>query len=297
MIAFPGSVGSLAAPKRSRAPRARRALALAMLCLAAFFAFLAAPMRAETMRLAVTTSFANSGLSDVLLPQILKDTGIEVQLLIVGTGQALRLGAAGDVDAVLVHAREAEERFIAQGDGLHRREIMFNDFVIVGPAGDPAKLAGASDVLQAMRRIADAGENGQAIFVSRGDDSGTHKRELALWAAAGLPAPPQGAWYRASGQGMGATLNMAVAMNAHTLSDRASWLFFANKGDLALLYEGDPRLRNQYAYIPVNPERHPNVRIDLAMKLEDWLLSDTARKLIDGYRIGDAHPFTYNARP
>ena len=281
---------------RGRSPAARAWGAIAILA-ALVLLFAAAPMRADTMRMAVTTSFANSGLADVLLPRIEKDTGIEVQLLIVGTGQALRLGAAGDVDAVLVHARAAEERFIAEGHGTHRREIMYNDFVLLGPKADPAGLADAPDAPTAMRRIAAAGESGQAVFVSRGDDSGTNKRELALWAEAGLPSPPEAPWYRASGQGMGATLNIAAAMNAHTLSDRASWLFFANKGDLAILFAGDPRLRNQYAYIPVNPARHPHVKHDLALKLEQWLLSDTARALIDGYRIGDVHPFTYNAQP
>lgn len=247
-------------------------------------------LAAEVMRMAVTTSFENSGLARVLLPAIKRDTGIEVQLLVVGTGQALAMGARGDVDAVLVHARKAEEAFVAACDGLHRREIMYNDFVIVGPAADPAKVAGATTAAEAFERIARA----RAPFVSRGDDSGTNKRELALWKAAGIT--PSGSWYRPVGAGMGAALNTARAMEAYTLSDRGSWLAFGNKGDLALLFAGDPALVNQYTYIPVNPQKHPNVRADLALKLEDWLTSPAAKALIDGYRINGERLFTFDAR-
>ncbi len=245
-----------------------------------------------TLRMAVTTSFENSGLSHVLLPRIKADTGIEVQLIVVGTGQALRLGAAGDVDAVLVHARAAEEKFLAAGHGTHRREIMYNDFVLIGPRDDPAGAAGASSATDALLRVRAA----RAPFVSRGDDSGTNKKELALWKAAGV-GTPSGGWYRPVGAGMGAALNVASGMNAYVLSDRASWLKFANKGDLALLYSGDPVLFNQYAYIPVNPARHPDVKSALAARLEDWLTSDRARELIDGYRLDGERLFTFNARP
>ncbi len=251
--------------------------------------WMASSALAEDMKMAVTTSFANSGLADVLLPQIAEDTGIEVHLLIVGTGQALRLGQAGDVDAVLVHARAAEEAFVAEGSGTHRREIMYNDFVVIGPAADPAKIAGSGSAADALRAI----EGAKAAFVSRGDDSGTHKKELSLWASADVA--PEGDWYRAVGAGMGAALNTASGMNAYILSDRASWLKFGNKGDLALLYAGDPVLFNQYAYMPVNPAKHPHVNIDAATKLEAWLTGDTAHKLIDDYRINGEKLFTFNA--
>jgi len=252
-------------------------------------ALLATAAPAETLRMAVTTSFYNSGLSEVLLPEIKADIGLDVELIVVGTGQALRLGEAGDVDAILVHARAAEEAFLAAGFGTHRREIMYNDFVFVGPAGDPAQVATAQSAAEALQNIATA----QAPFVSRGDDSGTHKKELALWSTA--ETTPQGAWYRAAGSGMGATLNVASGMNAYTFTDRASWLNFGNKGDLALLYAGDPALFNQYAYIPVNPARWSHVRTDLALKLENWLTGDKAKTLINSYTINGENLFTFNA--
>ncbi|MBC7141242.1 MAG: substrate-binding domain-containing protein [Rhodobacteraceae bacterium] len=253
--------------------------------------WLATTAGAEEMKMAVTTSFANSGLAEILLPQIEKDTGITVELLVVGTGQALKLGAAGDVDAVLVHARAAEEKFIADGNATHRREIMYNDFIVVGPSGDPAGAKAATKATEAFASIAEA----KAPFVSRGDDSGTHKAELAIWDAAGVN--PEGDWYKAVGQGMGAALNTAAGMNAYIFADRASWLNFGNKGDLALLFEGDPALFNQYAYLPVNPEKHPHVKADAAKALEDWLTSDTAKGLIEGYTIAGQQLFTFNAQP
>jgi tungstate transport system substrate-binding protein len=251
--------------------------------------WLATAAGAEELKLAVTTSFANSGLAEVLLPEIRKDTGIEVQLLVVGTGQALKLGEAGDVDAVLVHAKAAEEEFVAAGYATHRREIMYNDFVVVGPVADPAGTKAATSAMEAFALI----EEAQAPFVSRGDDSGTHKAELSIWASAGIE--PAGEWYRAVGQGMGAALNTAAGMDAYILSDRASWLNFENKAGLGLLYEGDPALFNQYAYLPVNPEKQPHVKADAAKALEDWLVSDKARGLIEGYRIGDQQLFHFNA--
>jgi tungstate transport system substrate-binding protein len=247
--------------------------------------------QADTMKMAVTTSFANSGLADVLLPEIAADTGIEVQLLIVGTGQALKLGEQGDVDAVLVHSRAAEEAFVEGGYGTHRREIMYNDFVIIGPSSDPADSGAADAATGALAAIAGA----EADFVSRGDDSGTHKMELRLWNAAGVDLT--GDWYKAVGQGMGAALNTASGMNAYILSDRASWLNFGNKGDLAIVFEGDPVLFNQYAYLPVNPELHAHVRNDLAQQLEDWLTSDRAAELINGYEIAGQQLFVFNAQP
>ncbi|MDU8929350.1 substrate-binding domain-containing protein [Alisedimentitalea sp. MJ-SS2] len=246
---------------------------------------------ADQMKLAVTTSFHNSGLSDILLPAIKEDLGLEVQLLVVGTGQALKLGAAGDVDAILVHSREAEEKFLAAGNGTHRREIMYNDFVFIGPKTDVAGVATATDARDALSKIA----NAAAVFVSRGDESGTHKKELSLWKAAGKDAGKFGSWYRAVGAGMGKALNTASGMNAYIMSDRASWLNFGNKGDLALLFSGDPVLFNQYAYIPVNPAMHGHVKNDLAVRLEAWLVSDTAKTLINDYKINGETLFVFNA--
>jgi tungstate transport system substrate-binding protein len=252
---------------------------------------LTATAMAEDLKLAVTTSFANSGLAEILLPAIAEDTGINVQLLVVGTGQALELGANGDVDAVLVHSKAAEEKWLAEGNGTHRREIMYNDFVVVGPAADPAGAGGAESATGAFTAIATV----KAPFVSRGDDSGTHKAELAIWKAAGIA--PEGDWYKSVGQGMGAALNTAAGLDAYILSDRASWLNFANKAGLALLFQGDPALFNQYAYLPVNAEKYPSVRADLAAKLEDWLVSDRARGLIEGYQIEGQQLFHFNATP
>ena len=250
---------------------------------------LASASHAENLKMAVTTSFYNSGLSEILLPEIKADLDLDVELIVVGTGQALRLGEAGDVDAILVHARAAEKKFLAGGFGTHRREIMYNDFVFIGPSNDPANISDAENAVVALTSIATT----EAPFVSRGDDSGTHKKELTLWAGAELP--PEGAWYRAAGSGMGATLNVASGMNAYTFSDRASWLNFGNKGELSLLFSGDPVLFNQYAYIPVNPERWPHVKTDLAAQLEDWLTSEKAAGLIDNYTINGEHLFTFNA--
>ena len=250
---------------------------------------IAGAVQAETLRMAVTTSFENSGLAKVLRPAIETDTGIEVQLLVVGTGQALRLGAAGDVDAVLVHARKAEEKFIAEGHATHRTEIMYNDFVFIGPESDPAGVADATSATQALKAIAAA----QADFVSRGDDSGTNKKELSLWAAAGIA--PQGDWYKPVGAGMGKALNVAAGMGAYIMSDRATWLKFGNKGDLALLNAGDPALFNQYAYLPANPDKGDHIKADAADTLEGWLTSARAQALIDGYRLRGERLFTFNA--
>ncbi len=254
---------------------------------------LAQTAAAETVRMAVTTSFHNSGLADVLLPEIAADTGLDVQLLVVGTGQAIRLGEAGDVDAVLVHARAAEEAFVAQGYGLYRREIMFNDFILVGPAADPAGLREAGSAAEALKLVATA----EAPFVSRGDDSGTHKRELSLWEAAGLDPVTFGPWYRAVGAGMGAALNTATAMDAYILADRASWLNFKNRADRTVVFEGDPALFNQYALLPVNPARHAHVKAEAVAALESWLTSDKAKGLINGYQIEGQTLFTFNAQP
>ncbi len=233
----------------------------------------------ETLRMAVTTSFANSGLAEELLPAIAEDLGIDVQLVIVGTGQALRLGAAGDVDAVLTHAPQAEMAFVAVGHALRRVEIMANDFVLIGPAGDPAGISDATSAAAAFAAI----ESVRAPFVSRGDDSGTHIAEMALWEAAGLV--PQGGWYRPVGAGMGAALNIAAAMDAYILSDRATWLSFGNPEGLVMLFAGDPVLFNQYTYMAVNPAKGPHIRADAAARLEAWLGGPRAHDLITGFTV------------
>ncbi|MEM1129553.1 MAG: substrate-binding domain-containing protein [Pseudomonadota bacterium] len=255
-------------------------------------AAMASPLQAsDVLRMAVTTSFHNSGLAEVLLPEIQEDLGLRVDLLVVGTGQALRLGEAGDVDAILVHSRAAEDAFVAAGHGTHRREIMYNDFIIVGPTGDPANVRDTERAVDAFQSIA----SNQADFVSRGDDSGTHKKETSLWNEAGLDPAAFPGWYKAVGAGMGAALNTASGLGAYIMSDRASWLNFGNKGDLALLFAGDPALFNQYAYLPVNPERHPHVQADLAAELESWLTSPRSAELIDGYTIDGEALFVFNA--
>ncbi|PSL18705.1 substrate-binding domain-containing protein [Shimia abyssi] len=253
--------------------------------------WMASLVQADEMKMAVTTSFHNSGLSDVLLPEIEKDLDLRVQLLVVGTGQAIRLGQAGDVDAILVHSKTAEEAFVADGYGTHRTEIMYNDFVLIGPAADPADIATATSAADALSRIATA----QTPFVSRGDDSGTHKKEQSLWDTANV-SDRDVVWYKEAGAGMGATLNTASGLNAYILSDRASWLKFGNKGDLALLYSGDPILFNQYAYLPVDPARHDHVMSDQAARLENWLTSPRAQALIDGYTLNGETLFTFNAK-
>jgi len=249
---------------------------------------------AETVRVAVTTSFHNSGLAEVLLPEIRADLDLDVELLVVGTGQALRLGEAGDVDAVLVHSRAAEEAFVADGYGTHRREIMYNDFVVIGPAEDPSGVAAADGIDGALAAIA----AGDVPFVSRGDDSGTHRRERSLWPLAGVdPATADPSWYREAGAGMGATLNTAAGIGAYVLSDRATWLNFGNKADLAILFEGDPALFNQYAFLPVDPDLHSHVRHDLALALEEWLASARGQALIGAYAVEGQTLFVPNATP
>ena len=255
------------------------------------FAVSATIVSADNMRMAVTTSFHNSGLSDSLLPAIEKDIGLKLDLLVVGTGQAIRLGEAGDVDAILVHSRSAEEAFIAAGYGTHRRNIMYNDFVFVGPKSDPAEIAVARTAQDALVKIASA----EALFVSRGDDSGTHKKERSLWAEIGIDLDQKNWWYRSVGAGMGAALNTASGMNAYIMTDRASWLNFGNKGDLALLYAGDPVLFNQYAYLPVNPALHLHLKTTETARLEAWLTSPRAKELINNYQISGEKLFFFNA--
>lgn len=249
-------------------------------------------VQAESIKVAVTTSFNNSGLSSVLLPEIKNDIGLEVQLLVVGTGQALKLGRSGDVDAILVHSKDAEMAFISNGFGIYRRQIMYNDFVIIGPAPDPAGISEAKTALSAFEKIASSG----SAFISRGDDSGTHRKEIFLWQSVKLdPEKFDPMWYREAGAGMGATLNTASGMNAYLISDRASWLKFGNRGDLKLLFEGDKLLFNQYAFLPVNPQKHVHVKYDLAKTLEAWLVSPKAQKMIADYKINEEALFVPNA--
>lgn len=236
----------------------------------------------RAITVASTTSTQNSGLFDYLLPKITADTGIEVRVVAVGTGQAIRLATNGDADVLLVHHPASEKKFVADGFGVARHPVMHNDFVLVGPADDPAGVRGTIDIAAALQSVAD----GEHVFVSRGDDSGTHKKELELWAAARIdPSPASGAWYRESGSGMGATLNVASSMAGYTLTDRASWVSFGNKGDLEILVEGDERLHNPYSVIVVNPERHPHVRASEAQIFVDWLTSARGQAAIDAFRI------------
>jgi tungstate transport system substrate-binding protein len=242
----------------------------------------AAGDKQRAITVASTTSTQNSGLFDYLLPKITADTGIEVRVVAVGTGQAIRLATNGDADVLLVHHPASEKKFVADGFGVARHPVMHNDFVLVGPADDPAGVRGTIDIAAALQSVAD----GEHVFVSRGDDSGTHKKELELWAAARIdPSPASGAWYRESGSGMGATLNVASSMAGYTLTDRASWVSFGNKGELEILVEGDERLHNPYSVIVVNPERHPHVRASEAQIFVDWLTSARGQAAIDAFRI------------
>ena len=253
------------------------AFALGALTIAA-----AAHGESRSIIVASTTSTQNSGLLGWLLPQFTATTGIEVQVVAVGTGQAIRIATNGDADLLLVHHEASERKFVADGLGLARHPIMHNDFVLVGPGADPAGIRGMNDILMALRRIGE----GEQLFVSRGDDSGTHKKELELWGSAGFdPCPASGSWYREAGSGMGATLNIASAMGGYTLSDRASWVSFGNKGDFEILLEGDPPLNNPYTAIVVNPERHPHVRVDEAQALVDWLTSARGQAAIALFRV------------
>jgi len=240
-----------------------------------------------------TTSTQNSGLFDAILPRFTQTSGIAVRVVAAGTGQALKNARNGDGDVVLVHAKAAEEEFVAEGYGVARHDVMYNDFVIVGPADDPAAVRGLDDAGVALRKIAAA----QAPFASRGDDSGTHKKERALWELSGSdPSDARSGWYRETGSGMGATLNTAAGMDAYTLTDRATWIRFANKGSLEILVEGDPRLFNQYGVILVNPHKHPRTRAREGQMFIDWLLGPEGQQAIASYRVDEQQLFYPNAR-
>ena len=262
--------------------------------IAAMLALFASAVVAQERFIVVasTTSTEQSGLFGYLLPLFEKKTGIKVRVVALGTGQALDLARRGDADVAFVHARAAEERFVAEGQGIKRFPVMYNDFVLIGPKSDPAKVAGGKDIVAALRKI----EITQAPFVSRGDRSGTHMAELDLWKASGIDLEKvKGAWYRDTGQGMGPALNTATSMNAYVLADRGTWLAFKNRGDLAILVEGDKRLFNQYGVILVNPDKHPNVQKDLGQAFIDWLVSTVGQKAIADYKIDGEQLFFPNA--
>ena len=241
-----------------------------------------------------TTSTRNSGLFDFILPLFTKQTGITVKVVAVGTGQALKNGRNGDGDVLLVHARSAEQKFVAEGYGVKRFDVMYNDFIIVGPRQDPARLVGTKDILLALKKIADT----KSLFASRGDDSGTHKKERQLWKQVGLDVSAQSAsWYRETGAGMGATLNIATGMHAYTLTDRATWMAFGNKGNLEIMSEGDKRLFNQYGVILVNPRKHRHVKARQGQRFIDWLTGVKGQAAIARYKLKGKQLFFPNARP
>jgi len=237
---------------------------------------------------ASTTSTQDSGLFEYLLPLFRQKTGITVKVVAQGTGQALDTGRRGDADVVFVHAKAAELKFLAEGESLKRYPVMYNDFVLIGPKSDPAGIRGVKDIGQAL----DAIRNKQAPFVSRGDRSGTHLAELALWQACGIDIEQaRGPWYKSIGQGMGAALNFAAASNAYVLSDRATWIHFANKGDLEIVVQGDRRLFNQYGVMLVNPVKHPNVRKALGQAFINYLISPEGQRAIAKYKVGGQQLF------
>ena len=240
---------------------------------------------------ASTTSTANSGLFDALLPRFTEETGIAVHIMAVGTGQAFRIAKAGDADVLLVHDEKAGEAFVAEGFGAERRRVMYNDFVIVGSAEDPAGLRGMHDAPAAIAKIAET----KALFASRGDDSGTNRAELRLWQETGTdPKHASGAWYREAGSGMGATLNTASGLDAYALTDRGTWVSFGNKGNLEILVEGDKRLFNQYGIIVVNPDRFPHVKAADARRFMTWLTADEGQAAIAAYRVDGQQLFFPN---
>ncbi len=264
--------------------------ALGLLLLAAF----AAPVSAQDKSIVVasTTSTQDSGLFGHILPLFKAKTGIEVKVIAQGTGQALDTARRGDADVVFVHAKAQEEKFVTEGHGVKRFDVMYNDFVLIGPKSDPAGVNGSKDIVAALKTI-----QGKAVpFVSRGDKSGTHSAELALWNQAGVDiATAKGPWYREIGQGMGAALNTAGAMNAYVVSDRGTWLSFKNPGDLVIAVEGDKRLFNQYGVILVNPEKHPAVKKELGQSFIDWLTSPEGQGAIAAYKVNGKQLFFPNA--
>jgi tungstate transport system substrate-binding protein len=278
----------------TRKKRDRTLIAALRLCCL----FLLAPLLLNTaradspvLRLATTTSTDNSGLLAKLLPPFEKSTGIQVHVIAVGTGKALRLAREGDVDVVLVHARKAEDALVSDGYGVNRRDVMYNDFIVVGPDDDPAGIRGMSDAVAALGKI----QASASLFVSRGDDSGTNKKELELWQAAQLK--PEGDWYREAGQGMGKVLQMSSELGAYTLTDRGTWLAMQGKLPLKVLVSGDPRLFNPYGVIAVNPERYRDINYRGAMRLIAWLTSVEGQKIIADFKINNQPLFIPTAVP
>lgn len=258
--------------------------------LALFLFALPAQAQERFITVASTTSTDQSGLFGHLLPRFQAATGIAVRIVALGTGQALDVGRRGDADVVFVHDKPAEDRFVAEGFGVERIQVMYNDFLVIGPKADPARIKDLKDVTEAFRRVQRAG----APFVSRGDRSGTHAAELRYWQEAGVR--PAGAWYREVGQGMGPALNTAAAMNAYILADRATWLNFRNRADLDVLVQGDERLFNQYGVILVNPQRHAHVRVEMGRTFIAWLVGPDGQRAIADYKIGGEQLFFPNAQ-
>ena len=260
--------------------------------IAATLAGPAALAQDKSIVVASTTSTQDSGLFEYLLPIFTKKTGIVVKVVAQGTGQALDTGRRGDADVVFVHAKSQEEKFLAESQGVKRYPVMYNDFVLIGPKSDPAKVKGTKDVAKAFQTLKDK----QAGFISRGDRSGTHTAELKLWKDSGIDIDKdKGPWYKSIGQGMGAALNTAQASNAYVLSDRGTWIHFKNKGDLEIVVEGDRRMFNQYGVMLVNPDKHPNVKKELGQQFVDWLVSAEGQKAIADYKIDGQQLFYPNA--
>jgi len=258
-----------------------------MLLVIVLFALTALPARAEErLRMSTTTSTENSGLLSVLLPPFEKKHGCKVDVVAVGTGKALKLGEAGDVDVVFVHARSLEDKFVASGFGVNRRDVMYNDFILLGPPDDPAGTGKTTSAPDAFRAIAAKG----SPFISRGDESGTHQKEKEIWVSAGIV--PRGAWYVEAGQGMGEVIMMATQKRGYTLSDRGTYIAFRKKTDLALLRQGDKNLWNPYGIIAVNPKKHAHVKYDLAMKLIDFVMGAEGQALITGFKV-DGEPLFF----
>ena len=265
----------------------RLVLSVMLLCLN-----VGAQAQERFITVASTTSTEQSGLFGYLLPIYQKQTGVKVRVVALGTGQALDVGRRGDADVVFVHARAAEEKFLAEGQGVKRFPVMYNDFILIGPKADPAKIGGGKDILEALKKVQAA----QAPFVSRGDRSGTHMAELDLWKASGIDLDKaKGPWYRDTGQGMGPALNTAASMGAYILADRGTWLAFKNRGELTILVEGDKRLFNQYGVMLVNPDKHPSVKKELGQQFIDWLVSPAGQKTIADYKINGEQLFYPNA--
>ena len=239
-----------------------------------------------------TTSTEQSGLFGYLLPIFEKKVGIQVKVVAVGTGQALDIGRRGDADVVFVHDKPAEEKFVEEGYSTQRNEVMYNDFVLIGPKADPAKIGGGKDIQAALQKIAST----QTPFISRGDKSGTHAAELRYWKGAGVEVSPSSSWYKETGSGMGPALNTASAMNGYILSDRATWLTFKNRGDLVILVQGDPKLFNQYGVMLVNPVKYPQVKKAEGQAFIDWLISKDGQDTIAGYKVGGEQLFFPNAK-